>query len=90
VKGDSASRSTSPCGPTRDPGSCQIVSEHSIGQIEGTVRSTTDGESTKATDKEREGRGAGNKGYGSTVAQIIFGIYLIIALVYQNLELNRD
>ncbi len=38
----------------------------------------------------REGRGAGNYGYGSAVALIIFVISLIIALVYQKFVLNRD
>ena len=43
-----------------------------------------------ATYMVREGRGAGNYGYGSAVALIIFVISLIIALVYQKFVLNRD
>ncbi len=43
-----------------------------------------------ATYMVREGRGAGNYGYGSAVALIIFVISLVIALVYQKFVLNRD
>ena len=43
-----------------------------------------------ATYMVREGRSAGNYGYGSAVALIIFVISLIIALVYQKFVLNRD
>lgn len=56
----------------------------------GKYVSTTAGVSTMATYMVREGRGAGNYGYGSAVALIIFVISLIIALVYQKFVLNRD
>ena len=48
------------------------------------------GVSTMATYMVREGRGAGNYGYGSAVALIIFVISLIVALTYQHFVLNRD
>lgn len=56
----------------------------------GKFVSTTAGVSTMATYMVREGRDAGNYGYGSAVALIIFIISLVIALVYQRLVLNRD
>ncbi|WP_044084475.1 carbohydrate ABC transporter permease [Bifidobacterium gallicum] len=56
----------------------------------GNYVSTTAGVSTMATYMVREGRGAGNYGYGSAVALIIFVISLIIALTYQKFVLNRD
>ena len=56
----------------------------------GKFVSTTAGVSTMATYMVREGRDAGNYGYGSAVALIIFIISLVIALLYQRLELNRD
>lgn len=56
----------------------------------GKYVSTTAGVSTMATYMVREGRSAGNYGYGSAVALIIFVISLIIALVYQKFVLNRD
>ena len=56
----------------------------------GKFVSTTAGVSTMATYMVREGRDAGNYGYGSAVALIIFIISLVIALLYQRLVLNRD
>ncbi len=56
----------------------------------GKYVSTTAGVSTMATYMVREGRGAGNYGYGSAVALIIFVISLVIALTYQKFVLNRD
>lgn len=58
--------------------------------IWGQYVSTTAGVSTMATYMVREGRGAGNYGYGSAVALIIFIISLIVALTYQHFVLNRD
>lgn len=58
--------------------------------IWGQYVSTTAGVSTMATYMVREGRGAGNYGYGSAVALIIFVISLIVALTYQHFVLNRD
>lgn len=58
--------------------------------IWGKYVSTTAGVSTMATYMVREGRDAGNYGYGSAVALIIFMISLIVALTYQRFVLNRD
>lgn len=58
--------------------------------IWGKYLSSTAGVSTMATYMVREGRDAGNYGYGSAVALIIFIISLIIALIYQRFVLNRD
>ena len=58
--------------------------------IWGKYVSTTAGVSTMATYMVREGRDAGNYGYGSAVALIIFIISLIVALTYQKFVLNRD
>lgn len=58
--------------------------------IWGQYVSTTAGVSTMATYMVREGRGAGNYGYGSAVALIIFIISLIVALTYQRFVLSRD
>ena len=57
--------------------------------IWGQYVSTTAGVSTMATYMVREGRGAGNYGYGSAVALIIFVISLIVALTYQHFVLKR-
>ena len=43
-----------------------------------------------ATYMVREGRLAGNYGYGNAVAVVIFIISLAIALTYQRLVLQRD
>lgn len=58
--------------------------------IWGKYVSTTAGVSTMATYMVREGRDAGNYGYGSAVALLIFLISLVISLVYQRFVLNRD
>ncbi len=58
--------------------------------IWGRYLSSTAGVSTMATYMVREGRNAGNYGYGSAVALIIFVISLVLALVYQRFVLNRD
>lgn len=58
--------------------------------IWGSYISETAGVSTMATYMVREGRDAGNYGYGSAVAIIIFIISLVIALTYQRFVLNRD
>ena len=43
-----------------------------------------------ATYMVREGRLAGNYGYGNAVAVAIFVISLVIALTYQRFVLRRD
>ncbi len=48
------------------------------------------GTSTMATYMVVSGRGAGQYGYGSAVAVVIFFISLIFALVYQRFVLRRD
>lgn len=58
--------------------------------IWGQYVSATAGTSTMATYMVREGRDAGNYGYGSAVALIIFVISLAVALLYQRFVLNRD
>lgn len=58
--------------------------------IWGRYLASTAGVSTMATYMVREGRNAGNYGYGSAVALIIFVISLVIALLYQRFVLNRD
>lgn len=58
--------------------------------IWGQYVSSTAGTSTMATYMVREGRLAGNYGYGNAVAVVIFLISLVIALVYQRLVLRRD
>lgn len=50
----------------------------------------TAGTSTMATYMVREGRLAGNYGYGNAVAVVIFFISLIVALTYQRFVLRRD
>jgi raffinose/stachyose/melibiose transport system permease protein len=50
----------------------------------------TAGVSTMATYMVQYGRNAGNFGYGSAVAVVLFLISLIIALVYQRFVLRRD
>lgn len=50
----------------------------------------TAGVSTMATYMVQYGRGAGNFGYGSAVAVVLFVISLFIALVYQRFVLRRD
>lgn len=58
--------------------------------IWGQYVSATAGTSTMATYMVREGRLAGNYGYGNAVAVVIFFISLVIALVYQRFVLRRD
>lgn len=50
----------------------------------------TAGVSTMATYMVQYGRNAGNFGYGSAVAVVLFLISLVIALVYQRFVLRRD
>ncbi|HJE51558.1 MAG TPA: sugar ABC transporter permease [Tessaracoccus flavescens] len=58
--------------------------------IWGQYISDTAGTSTMATYMVREGRLAGNYGYGNAVAVVIFLISLVIALAYQRFVLRRD
>ena len=58
--------------------------------IWGQYVSSTAGTSTMATYMVREGRLAGNYGYGNAVAVVIFLISLVIALAYQRFVLRRD
>jgi raffinose/stachyose/melibiose transport system permease protein len=58
--------------------------------IWGQYVASTAGTSTMATYMVTEGRNAGNYGYGNAVAVVLFGISLIIALVYQRIVLRRD
>jgi ABC-type sugar transport system permease subunit len=58
--------------------------------IWGQYVSSTAGTSTMATYMVREGRLAGNYGYGNAVAVVIFVISLAIALTYQRFVLRRD
>jgi raffinose/stachyose/melibiose transport system permease protein len=50
----------------------------------------TAGTSTMATYNLAEGRDAGNFGYGSAIAVVMFLITLIVALLYQRFVLRRD
>lgn len=58
--------------------------------IWGQYVASTAGTSTMATYMVREGRLAGNYGYGNAVAVVIFVISLVIALTYQRFVLRRD
>jgi len=58
--------------------------------IWGQYVASTAGTSTMATYMVREGRLAGNYGYGNAVAVAIFVISLVIALAYQRFVLRRD
>ncbi len=58
--------------------------------IWGQFVSDVAGTSTMATYMVREGRQAGNYGYGNAVAVILFLISLIIALTYQKFVLSKD
>jgi len=58
--------------------------------IWGQYVSSTAGTSTMATYMVTEGRNAGNYGYGNAVAVVLFGISLVIALLYQRFVLRRD
>jgi raffinose/stachyose/melibiose transport system permease protein len=58
--------------------------------IWGQYVASTAGTSTMATYLVTEGRNAGNYGYGSAIAVVLFSISMIIALVYQRFVLRRD
>ncbi|MGV8907893.1 MAG: carbohydrate ABC transporter permease [Propionicimonas sp.] len=58
--------------------------------IWGQYVASTAGTSTMATYMVREGRLAGNYGFGNAVAVVIFVVSLAIALTYQRLVLRRD
>ncbi|CAL9366399.1 Melibiose_raffinose_stachyose import permease protein MelD [Streptomyces sp. enrichment culture] len=58
--------------------------------IWGQYVSGTAGTSTMAIYMLAQGRNAGNYGYGSAVAVVMFVISLIVALVYQRFVLRRD
>ena len=58
--------------------------------IWGQYVASTAGTSTMATYMVREGRLAGNYGYGNAVGVAIFVISLVIALTYQRFVLRRD
>ncbi len=58
--------------------------------IWGQYVASTAGTSTMATYMVREGRLAGNYGYGNAVAVVIFIVSLAIALTYQRFVLRRD
>ena len=58
--------------------------------IWGQYIASTAGTSTMATYMVGQGRMAGNYGYGSAVAVVMFLISLIIALIYQRFVLRRD
>jgi len=58
--------------------------------IWGQFVSGTAGTSTMAIYMVAQGRDAGNYGYGSAVAVVMFLISLIIALIYQRFILRRD
>ena len=45
---------------------------------------------TMATSMVQQGQFAGQPGYGSAIAVILFVISLVIAIVYQRLALHRD
>ncbi|MFC5911476.1 carbohydrate ABC transporter permease [Streptacidiphilus monticola] len=58
--------------------------------IWGPYVSGTAGTSTMAIYMVAQGRNAGNYGYGSAIAVVMFLISLIVALVYQRFVLRRD
>jgi ABC-type sugar transport system permease subunit len=58
--------------------------------IWGQYVSGTAGTSTMAIYMVAQGRDAGNLGYGSAVAVVMFLISLVVALIYQRLVLRRD
>ena len=58
--------------------------------IWGQYVASTAGTSTMATYMVANGRNAGNYGYGSAVAVVLFLISLAVALVYQRYVLRRD
>ncbi|MEV5395943.1 sugar ABC transporter permease [Streptomyces cellulosae] len=58
--------------------------------IWGQYVSGTAGTSTMAIHMLAQGRNAGNYGYGSAVAVVMFVISLVVALIYQRFVLRRD
>jgi len=58
--------------------------------IWGEYVSNTAGTSTMAIYMLAQGRNAGNYGYGSAIAVVMFLISLIVALIYQRFVLRRD
>jgi len=58
--------------------------------IWGQYVASTAGTSTMVTYMVANGRNAGNFGYGSAVAVVLFLISLVVALVYQRFVLRRD
>ena len=58
--------------------------------IWGQYISDTAGTSTMATYNALNGRLAGNYGYGSAAAVVMFLISLVVALIYQRFVLRRD
>ncbi|WP_245687093.1 carbohydrate ABC transporter permease [Streptacidiphilus griseoplanus] len=58
--------------------------------IWGPYVSSTAGTSTMAIYMVAQGRNAGNYGYGSAIAVVMFLISLIVALLYQRFVLRRD
>jgi ABC-type sugar transport system permease subunit len=58
--------------------------------IWGQYVSGTAGTSTMAIYMLAQGRDAGNYGYGSAVAVVMFLISLVVALIYQRFVLRRD
>ncbi|NJP46325.1 sugar ABC transporter permease [Streptomyces sp. PRB2-1] len=58
--------------------------------IWGQYVSGTAGTSTMAIYMVAQGRNAGNYGYGSAIAVVMFLISLVVALVYQRFVLRRD
>ncbi|MEY9910298.1 raffinose/stachyose/melibiose transport system permease protein [Catenulispora sp. MAP12-49] len=58
--------------------------------IWGQYVSGTAGTSTMAIYMVAQGRSAGNYGYGSAVAVVMFLISLVVALIYQRFVLRRD
>jgi raffinose/stachyose/melibiose transport system permease protein len=58
--------------------------------IWGQFVSGTAGTSTMAIYMVAQGRSAGNYGYGSAIAVVMFLISLIVALIYQRFVLRRD
>ncbi|MGW0085615.1 carbohydrate ABC transporter permease [Streptomyces sp. NPDC003393] len=58
--------------------------------IWGPYVSSTAGTSTMAIYMVAQGRNAGNYGYGSAIAVVMFLISLVVALLYQRFVLRRD
>ncbi|MFF5402964.1 carbohydrate ABC transporter permease [Streptomyces misionensis] len=58
--------------------------------IWGPYISATAGTSTMAIYMVAQGRNAGNYGYGSAIAVVMFLVSLVVALIYQRFVLRRD